>query len=313
MYKSILVPLDGSVAAEQALPFAAQLARAMTARLILAQAAFAEGEVSDALTQLQARLTQAAQAYLAPLARRLADEGLAVAIATPAARPADAILMAMDLNDVDLVVMTTRGRSALGRWAFGSVAEAVLSQTGTPVFLVRATDKARHQPCSLANTRFLVALDGSFFAEAALPHAVTLAHAFGAPLILLRVVTPPEGQPRGHGLPSEPVVEAINRGVTRANEYLHALAETLREQRLTVEIDVQVGGAAETILAEGQDCSLVIMTTHGRTGLARLTAGSVAMNVLRHGAHPLLVVRPTPLMAGSQQVNLNAPSAAIHS
>lgn len=191
MYKTILVPLDDSPGRRQALPFASQIATATGARVILMQAVYAQGEGGNALAQQQARLTDAAVAYLEPMAATLQADGLAVQIATLAARPEDAIPLEIELDNVDLVVMTTRPRSLFGRWVFGSVAEAVLSRTHTPVFLARMSDTKATPADPLRQTCFLVPLDGSLFAEAALPHAIALARAFDGQVRLLRVVVPP--------------------------------------------------------------------------------------------------------------------------
>lgn len=312
MYNTILVPLDGSPGRRQALPFASQIATATGARVILMQAAYAQGESSDALVQQQARLTQTALADLEPIAETLRAAGLEVLVATPAARPEDAIALEIELDNVDLVVMTTHARSLFGRWVFGSMAEAVLSRTHTPVFLARMRDATRSAAYPLRGTRFLVPLDGSFFAEAALPHAIALARAFDGQLRLLRVVAAPKDQRRGR-LPSEEAVATVTEGIDRASQYLENLAISLRGQGLTVDIDVQVGEAAATILDESRDCSALVMTTHGRTGLARLTAGSVAMEVLKRGDHPILVVRPTSMRTNGSHSQMHSDPAIIHS
>lgn len=312
MYKTILVPLDGSPGRRQAVPIASQIATAMGARVVLMQAVYAQGEGSDALVQQQARLTQTALADLEPLARAMRAEGLVVSVATPATRPEDAIPLEIELDNVDLVVMTTRARSLFGRWVFGSVAEAVLTQTHTPVLLVRMSNAQGSAAYPLHCTRFLVPLDGSVYAEAALPHAVALARAFDGQLRLLCVVALPKGQGRGR-LPSEEAVATVSQGIDRANHYLESLASSLRVQGLTVDLDVQVGEAAATILDEGRDCSAIIMTTHGSTGLTRLTAGTVAMEVLKRGDHPVLVVRPKSLQAHGSHSQTHGDPAIIHS
>lgn len=312
MYKTILVPLDGSPGRRQALPFASQIATATGARIILMQAVYAHGEGSDALAQQQARLTQTAQAYLESIAATLRADGMEVHLATPTARPEDAIPLEIELDNVDLVVMTTRPRSLFGRWVFGSVAEAVLSRARTPVFLARISDAEVTVDRPLHQTCFLVPLDGSPFAEATLPHAIALARAFDSRLRLLRVVVPPKGPSRGR-LSSEEAAAAVTQSVTRATQYLETVAASLRELGLTIDIDVQVGEAAATILAESRDCSVIVMSTHGRTGLARLTAGSVAMEVLKRGDHPVLVVRPKSLRTNGSHSHSDADPIIIHS
>ena len=291
MLKTILVPLDGSRLAEGALPLATRLAQALHGRLLLVQAVRAYGLAGASLAELQARLTADAQAYLEPLAQGLRDQGLPVQVCTPAELAEDAILAEADARDTDLIVMTTHGRSGLGRWLYGSVAESVLARSPVPVLLVRATTEGAAAP-ALAAPRILVPLDGSFFAEAALPAAIELARALQAPLALLRVVLPGAARPAGRGAIAADVAEPLESNAAHAAAYLTAQAEALRREGLTVETVQRVGSPAETILDVAGPSSLIVMSTHGRSGLQRLLAGSVALSVVRHSAAPILLVRP---------------------
>ncbi|MDQ6832058.1 MAG: universal stress protein [Chloroflexota bacterium] len=137
----------------------------------------------------------------------------------------------------------------------------------------------------------LVPLDGSHLAAAALPYAVALARAADARITLLAILEP---VPAHVGLPSAAGQEADERRVTESTAYLEFVAAPLRATGLAVTTVVRHGNPAETILAdaEDEDCSLVVMGTHGRTGLERARAGSVARHVLRHAIVPTLVVPP---------------------
>ena len=139
--------------------------------------------------------------------------------------------------------------------------------------------------------RILVPLDGSRRAAAALPHAVALASATAAPISLLAVVA---SLPLHAGLPSAAGQEADERRVVVSTAYLEAVATPLRTRGLAVATTVRHGDPASEILAESEEegCWLIVMGTHGRTGLARLRAGSVAQRVLRHATIPTLVVPP---------------------
>lgn len=138
----------------------------------------------------------------------------------------------------------------------------------------------------------LVPLDGSRLAAAAVPYAVTLARACGARISLLAVVEP---IPEHVGLPSAAVQESDERQVTESTAYLESIATALRALSLTVTTVVRHGDPANDILAysEEAECSLVVMSTHGRTGLERIRMGSVAQRIVRHAIIPILVVRPS--------------------
>jgi len=148
----------------------------------------------------------------------------------------------------------------------------------------------------------LVPLDGSPAAEHALEHAEALAKAFGSTVTLLRVTdsaqalivqTAGAGETIGDvGLPIDPtpIVEAESDD---AASYLSRVAARLQPHNLTVQTEHFEGLAAEEIVerARALDVSLIVMTTHGRSGLARAVFGSVADSVLRHADCPVLLIR----------------------
>ncbi len=143
----------------------------------------------------------------------------------------------------------------------------------------------------LGSRHILVPLDGSRLAAAALPYAAALAHATDARISLLTILGP---APERVGLPSAASQEADERHVTESAAYMESVATPLRVRGLAVTTVVRHGNPADTILAdaEDEDCSLIVMSTHGRTGFERARAGSVAQHVLRHAIIPTLVVPP---------------------
>ena len=137
--------------------------------------------------------------------------------------------------------------------------------------------------------KILVPLDGSTFAEAALRKALDLAGDEGATISLLRAA---EAYTR---LGADPV-DAQVRAVREAEEYLAAVVRRLkrRGRRARIETHVWYGPAAAAIVeaAATQKADLIVMSTHGRSGLGRLILGSVTESVLRGTTVPILIVRP---------------------
>ena len=140
--------------------------------------------------------------------------------------------------------------------------------------------------------RIMVPLDGSSIAEQALPPAISVAQALDAEIVLFRV---PIAHVSGSFsadwyLPLEGTFETANQ---IAEEYLNRVADELRAQGVRVTTSTRTGGVANVIVAfaEANEIDLIAMCTHGRTGLARWTLGSVADRVLRAGRVPLLLVR----------------------
>jgi nucleotide-binding universal stress UspA family protein len=135
---TILIPLDGSALAEAALVPAVDLARDYQAKLVLVRAAEAHGFPMADPTAAQVDAVRAAEEYLPGVHARLTAAGLAdVETAVWYGPPAEAIVEAARYRVADLIVMSSHGRTGLGRLVLGSVAESVLRGTETPIFLVR--------------------------------------------------------------------------------------------------------------------------------------------------------------------------------
>jgi nucleotide-binding universal stress UspA family protein len=135
---TILVPVDGSALAEAALPKAMELAEASGARVLLLRAAQASSLPGVDPTEAQVKVVEEAEAYLARLKERLTTPGVKVETSVWYGPAACAIVEAAGIHKVDEIVMTTHGRSGLGRLLLGSVAESVLRSTTTPILLIRA-------------------------------------------------------------------------------------------------------------------------------------------------------------------------------
>ncbi len=148
-FKRVLVPLDGSTLAESALTRAIEFAGAGST-LMLLRAAEAHTLPGIDPSDAQVEVVREAEEYLAALARRLAEKGLKQVETSVWYGPAaSSIVEAARLRKADLIVMSTHGRSGLGRLILGSVAESVLRGTTTPILLLR-TEEAPVEPPRVA-------------------------------------------------------------------------------------------------------------------------------------------------------------------
>lgn len=152
MLQRILVPLDGSELAEQALPYATTLAQKFDAELILFRALQAYqivplpefGVVPYEYEEIVEQAEGQARAYLEEVQERVREEDVRTRVAILKSQSvAEAIVDFAEQEEVDLIVKTTHGRSGLSRWVFGSVAIRVLEQAPCPVFLIRVTEGNR--------------------------------------------------------------------------------------------------------------------------------------------------------------------------
>jgi nucleotide-binding universal stress UspA family protein len=305
MYRAILVPLDGSAFSEQALPVALSIARRAGATVHLAQVHVprpapvmnmhdSSGDAADTQARAadRAYLEQVAQRASAgsdrPLSVDLLDGPVAVVLCDYA-----------QTNHIDLIVMSTHGRGALGRMWLGSVAAALVRQAPTPVLLVRPPKMPASPDHEPVFRRILVPLDGSPLAERALKQAVGLGALMQARYTLLQALDPLVVEhtqpPYAAGLDRRLLAEVR----ASATDYLERIAARLRAQSLHVETKLVVGPPAFAIrdYASEHDIDLIAMATHGQGGLSRLLLGSVTDAVVHAADVPILLYRPSEPVA----------------
>jgi nucleotide-binding universal stress UspA family protein len=292
-FDSILVPLDGTATAASALPYAEALASRTGARLMLMRAASAPRLAAD-VAAAQRDVLDSADAYLKATAAELEARGKHVDIALPYGPAATWIPEEAALRHADLVVMATHDRAGIDRWLHGSVSEQVAAHSPVPVLVVRATDDMRAvERLSMPDPFLVVPLDGSDFAEAALPIAADLARALHARLVLVSIVVPPAPVAAPGVFPFSAAMPLVTELEKDAWEYVRRTRAALPTW-LIEDVVVRVGDPAIEIalVAEQRAAAAVVMATHGRTGIVRTILGSVAGGGVHHAATPVLLVHP---------------------
>ena len=142
--------------------------------------------------------------------------------------------------------------------------------------------------------RILVPLDGSTLSEAALPHAEKLARALNVEIVLLHVDVSPALTFESQTSPLAPLPEEVKIMRTDEASYIKTMCTGMEHKGLRVNYLFRDGVVADAILeaAETTQADLIIMSTHGRTGLLRLLLGSVAEQVVRQSKIPVMLIRP---------------------
>lgn len=331
MFQRILVPLDGSERAEQAIPLAARLAHASGGSLFFVHVVDTIREIrihaplaTAYLREVEEHERAEALEYL--MAKMEASEfaGLKMHCAVVSGSVPSTLLQVVEQERIDLIVLCSHGYTGFKRWALGSVAQKVVRQSPVPVLLLREQHlelkEKRVQPVSA-----VVALDGSSFSEAALVPAAHLVAALSSPeegeLILLTVAEMPgereerECQQRGIDVNLQQATLRVADEVLQAarNRVLRNLSDGphVRVARSIVEngdVAHALLQAAEEGKAPGMQrpCDVLALTTHGRGSIQRWIVGSVTERVLQGSMLPLLVVHaslapssgeaePTPL------------------
>jgi nucleotide-binding universal stress UspA family protein len=267
--------------------------------------------------QLTYDIIEDAKAYLEQLRTNTSLDGITVETHVFLGLTAPALQDAITETKADIVIMCSHGRVGFARWALGSVAQHIARHAPVPVLILREgkpllLDASAERGYPL---RALVALDGSRLAEEVLPHAVAIFSALtgenGGELHLISVVSPFDLEVAGI---TEPIA------VAAAKRYLESIVDRLHadnaamQLRITSDVVVSrdiagylIGTALEAEdllntekpaapatapdeLHQGYD--LMAMATHGRTGFALWSVGSVTERVLQSTQLPLLIVRP---------------------
>lgn len=273
MITKVVVPLDGSPLAARALGPARSLAETTGASLALMTTRW-DNEVAEARKYLQ---EQAAALGFDRVETTIVDDRVAP----------DAILLE-GREPATVVCMATHGRGGLGQAVLGSVAEAVLRDSDRPVLLVgpsveRGVWEFVHW---FAHGNLLMPLDGSKTSEAIVPIAAEWAAMLDLRAWVVQVLPAPTGG----------VVESPERDTESA--YVRSVAMRVHDAGTATQWEVlHAPDAVDALVTHASrlPATLVAMATHGRTGLARVALGSVAMRMLHHSPCPVLVLRPTDL------------------
>jgi nucleotide-binding universal stress UspA family protein len=300
MYTRMLIPLDGSKLAENVLPYARAMARALDGPIELlsvvdsmdsARTSHA-GHVRSVDAIVEAAV-QESRRYLEGIARSFT--GRPVTCVVEQGQPEEVIIERAAGDKETLISMATRGRSGIHRWLMGSVAEKVLRGASTPLLLVRGDAEGKNTGEATLKS-IVVPLDGSKLAETVLLHAVELAKKLSLAIVLTRAYQIPlSATYAGAESPYIPNNDALMNLVRdEAGTYLETKVNELHQNGVEkVSSILMVGSGADEIidLARGTPDNLIAMCTHGRSGVKRWALGSVTEKVVRHSGDPVLVVR----------------------
>jgi nucleotide-binding universal stress UspA family protein len=292
-----LVPLDGSLASEQSLPYAISLARRSGAALQLAyvHTPLLLGEGTLYLGTPEVLLWEEENQYLLGVVDRLKKAGLEQVSGEVLEGPIAESLHEHALGKgCDLVVMTTHGRGPVSRFWLGSVADRLVHRLPIPLLLIRTREETT--PSTTPEVRkILVALDGTPTAEQILGPVGELAKLHGASLTLLRVVPAPT--PRGGSMEAPHGALLVDTKRAESSVYLQQMSDSLRDRGFTVQGRILVHAHPATAIlneAASGEYDLLALETHGRRGLPRLFLGSVVDKVVRGATLPVLVHRCLP-------------------
>jgi nucleotide-binding universal stress UspA family protein len=287
-----LIPLDGTKLSEEVyalLPLVKRLGIDHIRLVSVWESAWEEsesGHEKHKLNEVREMGRAYLEAYLQEQVEHVKARGFQVESVVEVGRPADEILESV--NDVDLILIATHGRSGIARWWLGSVADEVIKESACPCLIIGPnveTDLSAYE-----TRRIMVPLDGSAAGEQALALAAYIADKTGAELDIVRCMSLT-------AVTYDPDISMYSADLITSMEdsvksYLQQASEKLGNRQITT--TMLRGGAGEMLLQHERDNSvdLVVATTRGRTGVKRTALGSISDRLL-HGSAPVLVFRPS--------------------
>jgi nucleotide-binding universal stress UspA family protein len=311
MYRNVMVPVDGSPFSREAVLQGLRIASQSGATLRLVRVGTSSilgagpesfGAENQALRHIQA--AELSDLYSIAAECR-AHSTVTVTASIQHGPVVDALIGYAKRQNVDLIVMRSHVRKGFARAWFGSVADALIRESGIPVLVVKAPSLATALESGFHYNRILVPLDGSLLAEQSLDAAVSLARIDGATITLLKVVSP--SRQRLNGDLESSIGPAAAKEVACAQRYLETCLGSERGisvlRRVIISDDVP-----GTILsvAENMEADLIAIATHGRGAITRAAVGSVADRVVRKAAVSTMVIHPMLRISQVQETAIRA-------
>ena len=302
MFNPILVPLDGSLLAECALPHAIAIARAFDARLVLLRVldknqASERAQLFD-LVNWQINKT-GARLYLEKTNARLKEFDLQIETAVLEGLVAESITEYAHSQGMKLIILSSHGRSGLSQWGISSVTQKIIFGAGTSMLVIRARQPVPDELIQEEYKRIMVPLDGSRRAENVLPMATLLARFHKSRIHVVHVVTTPEMARQMP--PAREDEELRERIVSRNREEAVRYLDQVRCQSSLDGVDVQThlltsdnAAAALHELAEKESIDMVALSAHGYSGYSQWPYGGMVNNFVLYSQVPLLIVQDLP-------------------
>jgi len=300
MFNRLLVPLDRSALAECVLPHVSAIAKAFDASILLLTVLEAgeSDEKQPSIDPLDWQIRKAeAEAYLQKIARQMQDAGLRVEAQVLEGKAEERIIEFAENQDINLIVLSSHGRSGLSGWNVSSVVQKIILRAYTSMMIVRAYQPIKSDPIDLKYRRLMVPVDGSQRAETVLPVASSLAAFYEADLFVVHVVRRPEMPRRRTPLTPEDIGLAerlTERNKNEASKYLEEIRSRVPANVQTrLEISNRVNATLHEI-AKQEDIDMVLLSAHGYSGESKWPYGSVVISFISYGTTPLLIVQDIP-------------------
>jgi nucleotide-binding universal stress UspA family protein len=296
--RTVLVPLDGSETGERALPWAKAVAGSTAQILLMEVTPVAStvrsigGQVIGEAETIQEGYRQMAEQQLSDAVEKWFDTSDNVSTTIAIGDPSEQILATAEEKGADLIVMSSHGRGAIGRFVSGSVADRVVRHAPLPVMIVGPEGEIVRDA---KIERVIAPIEDTDLSRAALPVAGALAKLTGAPIVVMNVIVPTgDMTPLYPGLvgtiPAPAIQDTHDQLAEAASATVDEAVALLKNDGVDASGEIYMGGAANSIMSALQPGDVIVLSSHARSGLARWVIGSTSMKLIRNGEAPVVVV-----------------------
>lgn len=306
-FRTILAPLDGSGTGERAVPWAKAVAAGRSSIVLLQVTPVATsvrsigGKIIGSAEVIQAGYRELAEQSLDEARGRWFSDDDPVRTVVTAGEPDEQILAVATEQNADLIVMSSHGRGAIGRFVSGSVADRVVRQAPVPVMIIGPDGEVTEQPVI---TRIIAPLDTTELSRRALPFAAALARQVDASVTVVHVIDPSiDAVPIMPGvigvIPPDAVDLVHEQRESEARALVDQAVHLLNGLGIEAHGIISTGNPAESVMSELRPGDLIVLSSHARAGLARWVLGSTTMKLVRNGRVPVVVINREALAGKS--------------
>jgi nucleotide-binding universal stress UspA family protein len=297
MLNHILLPLDGSPLAEKVLPHAIALAEAFDSELTLLRVVFRDSQANQQgmvnPMNWQMRKSEA-ESYLKAVQNKLAELNIHSKVQIMEGSPAQQIIEFAQNESVDLIILSSHGRSGISAWNINSTVQKVLLRAYMPVMIIRAYQESSGELLGLKYERLFLPLDGSRRAECILPLAKSICTAQGSKIFLAHVVEEPK-LPRQTPLSDdvESLIDELRQiNIKEAEKYMQEIENQFQQENyeIIIESSKQPTVALHNLI-DREKIDLVLLSAHGYAGENRWPYGKIALNFIAYGTTPLIIIQ----------------------
>ena len=297
MLEHILLPLDGSLLAERVLPHAVTLSKAFDSQLTLLRVIYQPEEANQhgIINPMDWQMRKSeAEAYLTSVQNRLDEIGKESDIQILEGRPAEQIIEFAKDKDVDLIILSSHGKSGPSAWNINSTVQKVLLRAFMPVMIIRAYQEAYDGLEGLTYDRLFLPLDGSTRAECILPLAKSICEQQKSKIFFTHIIEEPK-LPRQTPI-SDEVKSLLDQlrevNFKEAEKYFENIEDQFKENNVEfiIESSKQPTIALHNII-DREKIGLVLLSAHGYSGESRWPYGKIALNFISYGTTPLIIIQ----------------------